>query len=289
MSHPGSSVYVTDLDGTLLDRDARLSPRTRAGLKALLEDGLLLTVASARSVVAMQQMFDGLRLPLPVVEFNGAFISDLATGEHLVTNAIGADVVADVYRTVASHGFLPFVSAFDGRADRFYYSDILNDGMQLYLDNRVANHDPRVRHTDDLRRHLTEDVASLTIIDRTQPIKELRRRLEDEFGGRISLVDFDSLYFAGWHWMTVHDTRATKGQALLEMLSREGLDAAEVVAFGDTDGDIPLFRVADRAVAVANASANLMAIATDVTGANYEDGVVEFIEREWREGAKGRD
>ncbi len=281
MAHSDVTVYVTDLDGTLLDRDARLSPRTRAGLTELLDDGLLLTVASARSVVAMQQMFDGLRLPLPVVEFNGAFISDLATGEHLVTNAIAADVVGDVYRTVASAGFLPFVSAFDGRADRFYYSDILNDGMQLYLDNRLANHDPRVRHTDDLRPHLTEDVASLTIIDRIEPVKELRRRLEDEFRGRLSLVDFDSLYFTGWHWMTVHDARATKGQALLDMLRREGLESAEVVAFGDTDGDIPLFHVADRSIAVANASKKLMAMATGVTGANYEDGVVEFLERDW--------
>ncbi|MFH1688908.1 MAG: HAD hydrolase family protein [Candidatus Eisenbacteria bacterium] len=281
MAHSDVTVYVTDLDGTILDGNARLSPRTCAGLEELLDEGLLLTVASARSVVAMQLMFDGLRLPLPVVEFNGAFISNLATREHLVTNAIGADVVGDVYRTITAAGCLPFVSTFDGDADRLYYSEILNDGTQLYLDNRVADHDPRVRHTDDLRPHLTEEVASLTVIDRVEPVKELRLKLEDEFGDRLSLVDFDSLYFTGWHWMTVHDARATKDQALLEMLRREGLDGAEVVAFGDSSGDLPLFRVADRAIAVANASDELMSMATEVTGANYEDGVVEFLERDW--------
>ena len=287
MPHPHTSVYVTDLDGTLLDDDARLSNRTRAGLTDLLADGLPLTIASARSVVAMQLMFGDLRLPLPVVELNGAFISDLATGEHLVTNAIGADVIDEVYRTITSASCLPFVSTFDGRADRLYYSEILNDGMQLYLDNRLADNDPRVRHTDDLRPHLTEDVASLTVIDRVEPVKELRLKLEDEFGDHLSLVDFDSLYFKGWHWMTVHDVRATKDQGLAEMLRREGLDGTEVVAFGDSNGDLPLFRVANRAVAVANASDDLMSLATEVTAANYEDGVVEFLERDWN-GARSR-
>ena len=67
----------------------------------------------------------------------------------------------------------------------------------------------------------------------------------------------------------------------------QGLDAAEVVAFGDTDCDIPLFRVADRSFAVANASTELRSLATDVIGANSEDGVVEFLEREWKAGPPG--
>lgn len=282
MTDTRTTIYAADLDGTLLDNDARLSSRTREALTELLADGLLLTIVSARSVVAMQIMFDGLGLPLPVVELNGAFVSDLTTGEHLISNTIGADIIDDVYGTVASSGCLPFVSTFDGSADRLYYSEILSGGMQLYLDNRLADGDPRVRHTDDLRPHLAEGVASITIIDRIAPVRELRRRLEDEFGDRLSLVDFDSLYFKGWHWMTVHDARATKGQALLEMLRREGQEGSEIVAFGDSNGDLPLFHVADRSIAVANASDDLMSLSTETTGANYDDGVVEFLERDWK-------
>jgi len=82
------TLYISDLDGTLLNNSAELSAYSKTTLQAMLADGLIFTVASARSVVAMQQMMAGLTLPLPVIEFNGAFISDLATGRHEVVNNI---------------------------------------------------------------------------------------------------------------------------------------------------------------------------------------------------------
>jgi hypothetical protein len=83
-----SMFYVSDLDGTLLANNASLSEFSRAHLAQLLREGLSFTVASARSVVAMQLMLQGLPIQLPVVEFNGAFLSDLATGRHEVINSI---------------------------------------------------------------------------------------------------------------------------------------------------------------------------------------------------------
>ncbi|MFH1864946.1 MAG: HAD hydrolase family protein, partial [Candidatus Eisenbacteria bacterium] len=133
---------------------------------------------------------------------------------------------------------------------------------------------------------LSEQVASLTVIDRPELVEELHLTLADEFGDVLSLVRFDSLYSLGWQWLTVHDARATKDQALVALLRRQGLEGAEVVAFGDSNGDIPLFRVADRSIAVANASTELTSMATEVISANSEDGVVGFLEREWRRDAE---
>lgn len=71
------TLYVADLDGTLLDDRARLSGRSQAILSGLLTEGLRLAVASARSVVAMQKLLAGLPVKQPVIEFNGAFLSEL--------------------------------------------------------------------------------------------------------------------------------------------------------------------------------------------------------------------
>jgi hydroxymethylpyrimidine pyrophosphatase-like HAD family hydrolase len=58
-----TALYVSDLDGTLLQSDASLSSVSENALREMLADGLLFTVASARSVVAIQQMLRGLPLP----------------------------------------------------------------------------------------------------------------------------------------------------------------------------------------------------------------------------------
>ena len=76
------ALYISDLDGTLLQGDATLSPYSRQLLNSLLQEGLPFTVASARSIVSMQPILKDVALSLPVIEFNGAFISDLATGRQ---------------------------------------------------------------------------------------------------------------------------------------------------------------------------------------------------------------
>ncbi len=65
------TLYISDLDGTLLGDDAELSPLTLATLHDLLLDGLLFTVASARSSASIRRVLRGLPLRLPVIEFNG--------------------------------------------------------------------------------------------------------------------------------------------------------------------------------------------------------------------------
>lgn len=280
-------VYVTDLDGTLLGEDARLSSRTRSGLVTLLGSGLLLTVASARSVVAMQSILAGLRLPLPVIELNGAFISDLGTGRHLAASALDTELAAGAYELIRAAGRVPFVSSFDGECDRLYYSEPGNPGMRWYLDDRLASNDRRLTKTTDLASRLSEQVVCLTVIDRPEAVEELRAALLERFEDRLSVRRFSNEYFSGWDWLTVHDARATKDRALATLLDAFDLGDAEVVAFGDSDNDVPLFRVADRGIAVANASAELKSLAAEVIGPSSEDSIVEFLEREWRAALSG--
>ncbi len=275
-------VYVTDLDGTLLGDDARLSATTRTGLVKLIGSGLMLTVASARSVVAMQSILAGLRLPLPVIELNGAFISDLGTGRHLVTNALETELAVGAYELICAAGCLPFVSSFDGEFERLHYSEIGNPGMKWYLDDRLSNNDSRLSKTADLSSRFSEQVVCLTVIDRPDVVEELRAGMVERFDGRLSVRRFSNEYFGGWDWLTVHDVRATKDRALATLLDACDLGDAEVVAFGDSDNDLPLFRSADRAIAVANASAELKSLAAEVIGPSSEDSVVGFLEREWR-------
>ena len=273
-----NTLYVSDLDGTLLRNDVSLSAFSENTLRELLADGLQFTVASARSVVAIRQTLRGLPLPLPVIEFNGAFLSDLATGHHEIINALEPSVAASVYEQVTAHGLAPFISSFDGADDRVHYGPMLNAGMHWYLKDRLDHRDSRWRGaTDDLAAALQEQVICLTVIAKEDVLADLQVAIGEAHTGSVETHLFENQYFPGWHWLTVHDRRATKDQAIKTLTENYGLGESGVVVFGDHINDLKMFAATDLAVAVGNAQAEVKACADLVIGANEEDSVVKFM------------
>ena len=273
------SLYVSDLDGTLLNGSAGLSESGRARLTRLLEDGVEFTVASARGVASMRAILGGLPLRLPVIGFNGAYLSDLATGRHEIVNAIEPAIASDLHALIAGHGIPPLIATFSGREDLVYYAEPANDGMHWWLKDREASRDPRLRRLVDATLALREQVVCLTGIGPLALLTDIAARIRETFAGLIELHVFENWYSPGWHWLTVHDRRASKGQAVRELMRLRGLGDRRVVAFGDQTNDLALLAAADEAVAVRNAIPEVLAIATQVIGSNEEDSVIEYIEQ----------
>jgi len=273
-----TTLYVSDLDGTLLRDDTYLSEPAGAALARLIGDGLVFSVASARSVASMRPLLRGLRLNLPVIEFNGAFLSDLESGRHEIVNAIAPDVARDVYATIMRSGMSAFVSTFDGTADRLHFREPANDGERHYVANRKLHNDPRLRPTGDPAEGLGEEVVCLTVIDAPEPLAELEAAIAERFGGQVEMHFFENRYSPGWHWLTIHDRRASKDQAIRLLAERYDLGDHELVVFGDHLNDLKMFRIAAHAIAVANAHPELKRHATRLIGPNEEDSVVRFID-----------
>ena len=74
-----NTLYVTDLDGTLLRSDATLSPYTISTINRLTEQGLAFTYATARSIESARPIAGELNLRLPAITRNGAVLADNAT------------------------------------------------------------------------------------------------------------------------------------------------------------------------------------------------------------------
>lgn len=274
-----ATFYVSDLDGTLLKRDATLSDSSRDALQELIAGGVQFTVASARSVVSMRPLLDGLRLGLPVIEFNGAFVSDLETGRHEIVNAIEPSVAREVFETIGQFTPSFFVSTFDGSADRVYHGEPTNAGEDFYVSNRRRYDDARMRRVDDLAPALADQVVCLTVIGEPEPLATLETAIAERFGGLVEIHLFENAYSPGWYWLTIHDRRATKDQAIRAIAETRGLSDHELVVFGDHLNDIKMFRVAKHAIAVENAHPDVKRHATLVIGSNEEDSVAEYIRR----------
>ena len=68
-----NTLYVSDLDGTLLNSDVKISENSKNIINSLIEKGMKFTVATARSLVSASDKIEGLNLKLPVVVYKGTF------------------------------------------------------------------------------------------------------------------------------------------------------------------------------------------------------------------------
>ena len=280
---PRLALYVSDLDGTLLRSDGSLSPYSVRTLNRLIGEGLRFTVASARGCGPIRNALAGLRLALPVINQNGAFVSDLASGRHVAIQALPPAIAHDLWSLLDDAGCRPFLMTFDGASDRLYYNDgiLRNDGMRRFLHDRQRVRDPRLAPLDHLADGLADQVVCLTTIDTPARVRHLEQEMRRRHGGSIDLhchKEFDP----HWYILAVHDARATKDQGVVSVKRVQDLADCGVVVFGDQVNDIDMFRMADEAYAVAGAVPDLARYATAVIGSNDEDAVARWLAHRWQ-------
>ncbi len=273
-------LYISDLDGTLLDDQGLLPEFSRAQLRRLLQAGLRFTAASARSVGSIRRVLAGLPIRLPVIAMNGACIADFDTGRLRVLQALQAEVVAELLPLLRGRGLVPFLAAFDEGREMLHFEAIANDGMRWYHLDRIRAGDERLRQGADPRRLRRARVVSLTLIDRPDVLEELSLELRQRFPGRLETNYFHNHYSPGWYWLMIQDARATKDQAIRTLLDELGLAPQALTVFGDHINDLRMFRLAGRPVAVGNAVEELKRAASRVIGTNREEGVVRFLLQE---------
>lgn len=271
------TLYLSDLDGTLLNGQGELGSTTRRDLIQLIERGVHFTVASARSYFSISKLFGDFPFQLPIIEFNGAFITDYATGKHLETNALGLELGHELFQRVRQAGQRPFVCSFNGHEDCLHYDVLENAGMVWYEKRRRTAGDPRLRQTSDLEATMAEDVVSLTVMDQSEAkIRTLHEELKEAYGDRLQLYCYENEYSVGTWWLTIHDKNASKHIAM-KSLQQRWVPSAEIVAFGDNVNDLLMLEHADRAICVENAVEELHQISDQVIGHHAEESVIQFL------------
>lgn len=273
-----AEVYVCDLDGTLLRSDGTLSAFSRAGLNRLLEAGVNLTVASARGTPGMRSLLSGVGIRLPVIELNGAFVSEIDSGRHLVSNVLSEGESCAAVETILETGNDPVISTWDGRRDGVHFGSRTNDSTQWYVEEKRRYRDPRLAPCDDLLGIArAEDVAQITTFALDREAGALAEQLRRVVGDGAIVHSAANVYWPGWTEITIQHRDAVKGAAIPALLTACGSPGVDVVACGDHLNDLSMFAVADQSIAPANAHPEVLESATEVVGSNDEDGIVRYL------------
>jgi len=263
----GRKLIALDLDGTLLNSQKTINPRTKQVLAALQAAGHHLVIATGRSTRGSMRYYDELGLDTPMVNFNGAFV-------HNVRDAAWGEYHFPLDREVA----LRVVEI----CERFQIGNILAEIRDEYY---LRQYDPDlIRFIGDgheplaigpIHEVLPSHPTSLLIRpDHDTRMQELRDHLHNDHAGIVE----HRLWGAPWNVIEIVKIGVNKATGLQIIADKLGLGREDVIAFGDEDNDFEMIEWAGLGVAMANGNPKLQALADHVTASNDDDGIALVLE-----------
>jgi 5-amino-6-(5-phospho-D-ribitylamino)uracil phosphatase len=274
MPHP---LFVTDLDGTLLQADGKLSEYARTTLAELTARGIPVTVASGRTFSSIRQALGSAHLHLPLISSDGALISTFDSPRPLHVFSMEDLALEELIAHLETEGFSPLLDLWDGQENYLLSEGIRNPVMDWYHDYRAAEKFYRWRHEPGLTRPAGAKTISVTLLDRPEWLEPLRDDLHERFGEwfKTDYLVLREVEDGAALWIQHRDAR--KENALEVLGQMLGYSGSDVVVFGDELNDLGMFGREWHAVAVANARDELKACAREVIGHHSDDSVLKYI------------
>lgn len=265
------TLYVTDLDGTLLKNDATISDFSIITLNSLIENGVLFTYATARSFSSATPLVKQLNLELPAVTFNGVFVINPQTGEHLIENVFTKKSLKIAEKFLRENNLAPLVYSYINGEERVSFLGEKIDRVKSYIDSRKG--DKRLRTAKNYDELFEGNVFYLTVLNaENTELLDNFFTAENGFAHNFQIDTYDDTT-----WYEIYDKNAGKAAAVRQVKTL--LNADKMVCFGDNKNDIEMLKAADLGVAVGNSFDELKEIADIIIEENEFDAVAKFIDR----------
>lgn len=224
-------LVATDVDGTLLDHEARLPPARAAAVRRLTAAGIPVVLATGKVWPSLRELWDELGLPGPHVTCNGAAVVDRDERIHAL-RTLDTAVAEEVAETLERR-HIPHATYLDD-------GSIVAPTLYPELAILPALGEPEPVHGRPDGRGVLKVLSVLGAEDEG----ELRSLAAD-----VARVQRTSHRFLEWG-----HPEADKAAGLRTVVAELGIELADVVAIGDAENDLPMLRVAGTGVAVAEAS-----------------------------------
>lgn len=270
-----STLYIADLDGTLLRPDGSLGLRTLAVVNNFIASGGLFTYATGRSFHSAKRVLEGLELNLPAITYAGAMIVDPNSGVAEVAEMIPSHAIEDLLNVFADSGLQPILFVIqDGRDRVCWLEGELSSGIAYFLGSRLG--DPRHMPLRNWQEINLESVFYISVIASESELLGVRRKLDMNVQNSCHTVLVEDIYTPGYQWLEFTSALGTKAYAANKV--RAVAKADSIVCFGDSHNDLSLFAIADHSYAMANALEEVKSQATAVIGSNSDEGVAIWLE-----------
>ena len=271
------TLYISDLDGTLLNNESRITPSTAQSLSCLINEGMLFSIATARTPATVVELMADVKLRLPVVLMTGALIYDIASNNYLSVSSFPHEISSQLLNMVADSDASPMVYYIDNSLLHVAYCHTTNEHQRSFMECRMGT--PYKKYVKvDGKPTAHPNTVLIFFMGAYNKMQAIYNRIAPIEGHR-SYLYCDSLQ-PEQGYLEIYPAGTSKAAAI-EQLAKY-VEADEIVAFGDNINDLPMFDIAHRSYATANALDKVKAQATQFIASNNDEGVAEFLKQDFR-------
>ena len=254
-------VVFSDIDGTLLNTEHHVLPRTADAIRQITARGIPFAVVSARMPAAIAPIVDEIGAPAAVISYNGGLVIT-PDGEKL-TRAHTEAVLAQIARDY------PAVSLSYYAGDIWYVRDRADPDVQR---------EERITTVTSVEADFAALIAAGTMPNKlfAMGVPELIARMEKELSPAFPEL---TVIRSAPHLLEINERTVSKATGIAVLLDHYGIDRSEALAFGDNYNDIAMLRYVGHSVAMGNAPDEIKALAASVTEGNDADGIYHFLKK----------
>jgi Cof subfamily protein (haloacid dehalogenase superfamily) len=270
-----NTLYISDLDGTLLHPDIKISKKSIEILNGLIDKGMNFTVATARSIASVKHILSQLKTTVPVIMMNGVCIYDFIKRDYIKIETLSQDSIQQLMKLIREHHLKGFAYVIKDGVMSTYYEELSSKAMYDFYQERIDLYQKRFTQIDDFTRLVNVPLIYFSLLDqyeRLEPIYHKLLALPD-----LNCVFYKDNYSVDQWYLETYSQNASKYHAVQYL--RSSLNIDRIICFGDNRNDLPLFEACDYKLAVGNAVSELKEKADQVISCNYEDGVALWLQQ----------
>lgn len=267
------TLFISDLDGTLLQPDAKLSQYTINTINQLIDKGMLFTVATARSEASIKHILKDLKITVPLILMNGVCTYDFSKQKYIKIETLPEESLRILLDMIKKFNLQGFIYTIKDGVLATYYQKLNSQPLKSFYEERVNLYKKAFYKVEDFELLKKEPIIYFTLMDHKEKLLGVYQYLSKV--ANLNCTFYKDNYSPEYWYLEVFSKYASKFYGTQYLRSYLGVDS--VVAFGDNLNDLALFEASDIKIAVSNGAHELKKKATHIIGKNTEDAVANWL------------
>jgi 5-amino-6-(5-phospho-D-ribitylamino)uracil phosphatase len=263
-------LLVSDIDGTLVDKNGRISEVDRRALDEIRRAGVMVSLCTGRAARGCLKVLEELSLDGFHIFFDGALVCNTDQTQEIYSRPVRADLMLKVcdfarINDLALELFTP---------TQFFIS---HQSAPAAVHSQLMHYTPVIA---DLAQICSSKNIIMGCIVTNSPEEETKiKTFSRGFADTLRFSWTKHPAYPDYLFINVTVAGISKGRALSALIAHLGLSKSQVIAIGDGSNDVSLLSAAGLAVAMQNSPADLIAVADYIAPDIEKNGVAQVIHK----------